>query len=416
MRILRNETDEFMDKLGDASRIGIMGGTFDPIHYGHLAMAEAARVRLLLDAVLFIPVGNPVFKQEQAVTDKELRYEMACLATASNPYFVVSRVELDRGGVTYTIDTVNELQRRFGPKTKFFFIVGADAFAQVFQWRDTKNLFKSLTFAVADRPGANRKQLQDAVKAARSQYKAKLKAVKGPSMDISSSAIRAISAKGGSIRYLTPEPVIGFIQDKGLYRSAANSDEILRKLRATQSEKRFAHTVSVAEEAKRLARLHGVSESKAYLAGILHDGAKGLTDGKLLDYAKRFRIGLDDVTAKRVSLLHAAIGAELAKRDYGVTDEDVLNAIRFHTTGRPGMSRLEKVIFVADYIDPTRVRFNGLEKVRACAEVDLDAAVILILQSKIAYNRDRPLHPLSKEALDYAEYHYEFTPDGKEDV
>ncbi len=135
------------------TRLGVMGGTFDPIHYGHLVTAEEALVQFALDSVLFVPTGRPWMKEHEVVSPPEDRYLMTVIATASNPLFRVSRMEVDRDGPTYTVDTLRGLKELYGEKTDLFFITGADAIVEILQWKDPQELFDLATFIAATRPG-----------------------------------------------------------------------------------------------------------------------------------------------------------------------------------------------------------------------------------------------------------------------
>jgi nicotinate-nucleotide adenylyltransferase len=273
------------------------------------------------------------------------------------------------------------------------------------RWREAGALFKLAAFVVAGRPGTDRKRLKEVITKTR-LMNGRIKMLDCPAVDISSSSLRGRAASGLPVRYLTPDNVAGFIEEKGLYlkdwRGAHTpADEILKILRTTQSAKRFEHTKSVASEARRLAVIHGADEESAYLAGILHDAARGLLDDKLLSKARRYGVEISGVAVKRPSLIHGLVGAEMARHEFGVKDQDVLNAVRYHTTGRPGMSKLEKVILVADYIEPARPDREDIAFVRAGAETDLDGAVTRALAAKIDFNKDNSLHPLSKQAYEY---------------
>ena len=138
---------------GQEFRLGIMGGTFDPIHYGHLVTAEQARESLDLDAVLFMPAGSPAFKLDKPVTPAEDRYAMTVLATAANPAFLASRFEIDRPGVTYTADTLHALRDFYPPQVKLYFITGADAIIDIVTWHDAERIAELATFIAATRPG-----------------------------------------------------------------------------------------------------------------------------------------------------------------------------------------------------------------------------------------------------------------------
>ena len=193
-----------------------MGGTFDPIHFGHLVTAEEALVQFNLDRVVFMPTGNPALKVREDVTLAEDRYLMSVLATASNPDFDVSRMEVDRPGLTYTVDTLRALRDSRGTSTQLFFITGADAVWEIVTWHDAEKVADLATFIGATRPGydldAARRAHEDAETRFRIEY------VEVPALAISSTDIRERVRAGRSIRYLTPEPVVAHIEKRGLYR------------------------------------------------------------------------------------------------------------------------------------------------------------------------------------------------------
>ena len=180
-------------------------------------------------------------------------------------------------------------------------------------------------------------------------------------------------------------------------------DTIRQKLQSSLSIWRYIHTIGVAKEAKKLAAHYGVDQDKAEAAALLHDCAKDYTDDMKRRFCKEYHVPIDEVMEKKIDLVHSFLGAEVAKREFGVEDDEILDAIRYHTTGKREMTPLSKIIFVADYIEPGRKAFEGLEKARELAYQDLDAAVKLILEDTIDYveKNGNPLHPLSLEALDY---------------
>ena len=182
-------------------------------------------------------------------------------------------------------------------------------------------------------------------------------------------------------------------------------DVIKEKLQSALSIDRYIHTLGVAEEAQKLAAVYGDAElvKKAEYAGLLHDCAKDYPDDMKKRFCKEYHVPVDDVMKKQLGLIHPFLGAEVAKREYGVEDEDIIGAIRWHTTGKPEMTVLEKIVFIADYIEPNRKSFDGLEKARKLAYEDLDKAMAYILESTIEYvkERNRALHPYSVEALEY---------------
>lgn len=195
-------------------RLGIMGGTFDPIHYGHLATAEAARERYGLERILFIPTGCPPHKEPGSVSNFWDRYMMVMLAVLSNPYFEVSRLEYDRGGVSYTIDTLIQLQEMYGKDTDFYFICGIDTMLSIFTWKRPHDLFALCRFIVAMRPGYDSKQLYDMLG---DVYRERVCVMEIPMLDISSTEIRERVKKGLSIKYLLPEAVEAYIYKNNVY-------------------------------------------------------------------------------------------------------------------------------------------------------------------------------------------------------
>ena len=198
-------------------RLGIMGGTFDPIHYGHLVTAERAREALDLDLVLFMPAGAPAFKLHQRVTSAEDRYAMTLLATATNPLFDASRFEIDRAGTTYTVDTLRALRAHYPDNVKLFFITGADAIMDILAWHDAEGLAALTTFIAATRPGYDIERAQEVVEASGIDFDVRY--IEIPALAISSTSIRELVRDGKSVRYLTATAVEGYIRKMGLYRA-----------------------------------------------------------------------------------------------------------------------------------------------------------------------------------------------------
>ncbi|TLM80497.1 MAG: nicotinate-nucleotide adenylyltransferase [Actinobacteria bacterium] len=193
-----------------------MGGTFDPIHFGHLVTAEEALVQFNLDSVVFMPTGTPVRKTHVRVSDAEDRYLMAVLATASNPDFTVSRMEIERPGPTYTVDTLEALREQYGHTADLFFITGADAVWEMLSWKDAGRYADLAVFIAATRPGydlaAARQAHADAASGVRIEF------MEVPSLAISSTDIRRRVAERRPVRYLLPESVAGYIAKMSLYR------------------------------------------------------------------------------------------------------------------------------------------------------------------------------------------------------
>jgi nicotinate-nucleotide adenylyltransferase len=191
-------------------RVGIMGGTFDPIHHGHLVAASEVADRFALDEVVFVPTGYPWQKGDVTVSSPEDRYLMTVIATASNPRFHVSRVDIDREGPTYTVDTLRDLHATYGPDTELFFITGADALSKILSWKDTETLFGLAHFVSVTRPGY---VLNDDHLPADTVSK-----ISVPALSISSTDCRRRVAEGQPVWYLVPDGVVQYIAKRRLYR------------------------------------------------------------------------------------------------------------------------------------------------------------------------------------------------------
>lgn len=199
-------------------RVGIMGGTFDPIHYGHLVAANIARAGFGLDRVIFVPAARPPHKEEWVVSDPEHRYLMTVLATVTNPWFVVSRLELDRPGPSYTIETISAFRGTLGPEVELFFITGADAIMELCTWKDSSELLGMCQFIAATRPGYPLAGLESLEARYNRGPSRRIFRLEVPGLAISSSDIRARVAAGEPITYLVPEPVEDYISKHRLYR------------------------------------------------------------------------------------------------------------------------------------------------------------------------------------------------------
>jgi nicotinate-nucleotide adenylyltransferase len=191
-----------------------MGGTFDPIHYGHLVTAEEALWQFSLDEVLFVPTGRPWMKRRPNVSPPEHRYLMTVIAVSSNPHFRVSRLELDREGPTYAVDTLRALKEEYGEKTELFFVSGADAILQIFGWKDPEEVLDLARFIAATRPGYDIARFE---REAPTRHP-NVEVMSVPALAISSTDIRRRVQEGSPIRYLLPEGVKTYIEKSGLYR------------------------------------------------------------------------------------------------------------------------------------------------------------------------------------------------------
>ena len=203
--------------MATVKKIGLMGGTFDPIHIGHLVTADAVRIEYHLDKVLFIPAGNPPHKQDSQVTPALHRYIMTAMATYSNPFFFVSAIEMERPGPSYTIDTIRQLHEQYGGQAKFYFITGADAVGDLPTWNNIDQVLDICDFVATTRPGCV-SVIDDVIRQFGTKGTERIHRLTTPELEISSTDIRDRIKKGRSIKYIVPESVENYIIKERLYQ------------------------------------------------------------------------------------------------------------------------------------------------------------------------------------------------------
>ena len=373
-------------------RIGILGGTLDPIHNGHIEIALAAMDVLGLDGVALMPSGDPPHKPR--VTDKHDRLEMARLAAAQHPGLYASDVEINRRGVTYTVDTLSALSVE-RPDVKWTYLIGADTLNTLESWREFGRVARLCDFAVINRPGCDVELAKLRAKAIMACYdtKVSLLPLSGPAL--SSTAIRARVAAGEDIAGEVPAPVADYIRDHGLYLCDYSEAQILDKLRGMITPRRFTHTLGVAQTAERLAPTCGVDPRRARLAGLLHDCAKSMPLEEMRKLVTEELPDLDAAELETRQILHAPAGMILARDMFGVRDASILSAIRKHTVGAGDMSPMDALIYVSDFIEPGREMFPGLEKARKLAEKDIYRAMLCCAELTARHLRahGQDIHP-----------------------
>ena len=378
-------------------RIGIFGGSFDPIHNGHLHLAEEARCMAKLDQVLFIPTWISPFKQDSDPASCQQRLDMVRIATSSNPSFAVSDMEIRREAVSYTADTLKRCREMMGEDTRLYFITGTDTFLTIEKWYHAEEILTQYSFIIGSRPGYREEDLIDVIERVRERYGTDVLKIEIPRLEISSSDIRDSIRIGKSVRYLLPDPLLHYIERHRLYLDPAavaslpgeeelpydqidhDIDEVIRgRLKAT----RLAHTYGVVETAVGMAEKFGADPRKARTCALFHDAFR--------------EVG---------NLAHGAVAADYMEEEFSITDEDMLNAVRFHTTGRKGMTVLEKILFLADAIEPNR-NYPGVDDLRAMAEYDLDKACLMSLTRTIEYvkSQGQELDPRTQEAAEDLRY------------
>lgn len=395
-------------------KIGIYGGTFNPPHLGHLAAARAAVAELGLDKLILIPAAVPPHKELPADTPSlEHRLEMVeLMADAMQlPKVVeVSTLELDRAGKSYTSDTLAQLHEQY-PEAELWLLMGTDMYLTLHQWHDPAAIMKLAGICAFGRAQKDGETLfAPQTEYLEKTYGAKIRIMSIPDLvEVSSTELREELAAGKGQKYLL-SAIYGYILRHQLYGTHADLKHLsLDDLRACSysmvKQKRVPHIGGVEEEAVRLARRWGADEDLARRAGILHDCTKYLELEPQLALCRKYGVELDELEKVAVKLLHSKTGACIAKYVYGQPQE-VYDAIFWHTTAKEDMTLLEKILYVADYIEPCR-DFDGVERLRELSYTDLDRALLLGVETTIEEMEERklPTHEKTLKARDWLRDH-----------
>ena len=394
-------------------RLGIYGGSFDPPHLGHLHAAAAAAGYLELDRLLLVPAGVPPHKELPAgAPDAERRAAMTALTAEQTELLSgipaqVSRMEIERAGKSYTADTVRALRGEY-PDAELWLLMGTDMFLTFQDWREPEEI---LSHAGICAFGRSEKDTEELLAAQRGELTRRFPMARITTMvlpnlvEVSSTQIRRSLPDGGGGDYLTPQ-VYGYILREHLYGTKLDLKRLtpgqlrpiaLSYLRA----KRVRHVLGVEEEAIRLAGKYGADVEKARIAALLHDCTKRLSPEEHYALCGKYGVPLDEVERAAPKLLHAKTGAAIARAVFGA-DSEVCDAILYHTTGRANMTVLEKVIYLADYIEPNR-GFDGVDALRAAVYEDIDKGLEMGLRMSIVELEERggPVHRNTREAHEY---------------
>lgn len=382
-------------------RIGIMGGTFNPIHQGHVAMAKAAIWAADLDRVLFIPDGQPPHKQ--GIAPAEDRWHMVCSAISEDKRLEPCRIELDREGTTYTLDTLTQLGKLY-PKASFFYIIGEDTLLQLKNWHCVGQVLPLCTFMICPRSGVAESAEISAERKRLSAMGGRFLTVEMETVDVSSTALRTALQTGA------PTPLLHYaVREYALIRGLYGGSEIpgtgewMMKLFRALTRKRFVHTLGVCCSARRLARKHGLDEQRTVIAALLHDCAKCMPLKEMQRIALEQHLTEDKSILASGALLHAVVGSWVAEHEYGVTDREILDAIACHTTGKPRMTHMDMAVYLADKIEPGRPDYPLLARIRKVADTSLEQAMLLSLAGTVGYVRQggKQLHPQTLHTLDW---------------
>ncbi len=389
-------------------KIGIYGGSFNPPHLGHLAAAKAAMAALELDRLVFIPAGVPPHKDlAPGSPDRAQRLEMTRIAADQLLMPASTEVwdtELHREGKSYTADTLEEAAARW-PGDELWLLMGTDMFLTLHLWAEPEKILALAGVCAFGRTEADGEEMFAPQREFLSRkFHAKIATISIPGLvDISSTRLRELLAQGKGRDFL-PEAVYGYILREKLYGTRADMKGLsLEDLRCVSYSmvyaKRLAHIRGCEEEAARLARRWGADEEWMRRAAILHDCTKYFTVRQHLEICERYGIALSPLERATDKLLHAKSGAALAKYIFGF--DGIYDAIFYHTTARAGMSLEEKILYVADYMEPCRA-FPEVGELRRLAYTDLDGAVGMgaSLSVQEMVQRNKELHHDTKAAYE----------------
>ena len=388
-------------------KIGIYGGTFNPPHLGHMEAARAAIAALELDKLILIPAAIPPHKQlPEETPEGEHRLAMTKLMadTMRLPKVVeVSAMELEREGKSYTVDTLKTIREQY-PDAELWLMMGTDMFLTLQHWYKPEEICKLAGICAFGRSEQDGEALFAPQREFLHQkYGAKITTITLPGLvEVSSTQVRDMLDRGEGEKYLAPA-VYGYILMNGLYDTQADLKHLdIPQLRACSYsmvlQKRVPHIRGTEEEAMRLAKHWGADVTIAQRAAILHDCTKYLELEPHLELCRKYGVELDELEQRAVKLLHSKTGACIAKYIFGEPDE-VYDAIFWHTTGKADMTLMEKILYMADYIEPNR-DFEGVEEMRRLAYTDLDKAMLTGIEMTIEDMRERgnPIHHNTQEA------------------
>ena len=379
-------------------RILIYGGSFNPPHLGHVDALRSAADALRPDRCVVIPAGIPPHKElsEGSPTGAE-RLAMCRLAFADIPNVEFSDMELLREGKSYTVDTLREISAA-EPHAELYFLVGTDMLECIETWYEFREVLALCTPLALARNDGEQEQLEQIAQRLRKEYDAKVLLIRKKPLPMASTDLReTLPLRQG--RDGLSEAVYSEIIRRRYYNAKPALDWLREQAYAMLNPSRVAHVQGCEQEAVRLAERWGEDLGEAAEAAILHDVTKKLSPGEQLGLCDEYDIPLDPMERAEPKLLHARTGAHLARDRFGVSDS-VFGAIQWHTTGRVGMTTLEKIIYLADFTEPTR-SFSGLERVRALTYEDLDQAMVeaLLLSMEEVSSHGTAPHPRSAETL-----------------
>ena len=377
-------------------RIALFGGTFDPIHNGHIELARKFAAQLSLDQVILMPTFQPPHKLKIDMAPAVDRLAMCRLACAPYKELTVSDLEINRRGASFTVVTLEQLKKQY-PDSELFLLTGADMFLTLGTWYRFADIARLATLCAAPRDEANADVLCAYAQELEKQG-ARCVVADFTLPALSSTDVRERLRNGETLTDEVPDEVAAYIATHQVYtenrRYMNQEEQYIDIIRGRLTPRRFEHSLAVAKQAEYLARKYGADPEKARVAGLLHDILKDTDGDSQLQILKDFDILLDAVEQKAPKLWHAHAGAVFLRHILGITDEEILRAVRYHTTARAGMSPLEVVLYLADFTSDDR-DYPDVDVMRELTERDVDEAMRYALTYTIEdlNAQGRPIHP-----------------------
>ena len=386
-------------------RIGIYGGTYNPPHVGHMRAAAHAIEALKLDRLLLIPNNIAPHKQmpEDAATAQQ-RMDMLRMSAKGLEKTEILDLELQRDGKSYTSDTVTQI-RKIYPEGELFLLMGTDMFLNFLTWHEYRTISDQVTLAVFYRGERGEQEAVCRQQERLEEMGIRVVRICNPVTAISSTDLRRMLIFGCADPYLCPG-VGDYIRAQGLYDTGRDYKNLpMNALEETVvkllKENRVVHVLGCRDAAVELARQYGENEVDAARAGLLHDITKALDGPLQLTLCSEYDILLSKFSQENPKTLHALTGSLVAEQVFG-ENQAVVTAIRYHTTGRPAMSRLEKILYLADYIEVNR-NFPGVDRLRAAAHRSLDEGMLMGLEMTLSQLREQK-RQISQNSIDAARY------------
>ena len=368
-------------------KTGVFGGSFNPPHLGHRRLAVSAADRLGLDRVIIMPAGVPPHKVPVAFAGAADRAEMCRLTFADDPRFEISTLEIERGNKSYTVDTLNELKKIY-PGDEFYLITGSDMLETFKQWYKWEEILSLAYVCTAVREKSAKLDYSGYT----AQQKKRFIPIDAEPVEISSTAIRNALASGSDVSQYLDGRVVDYIKINALY--ADRFPQYRRLVESNLDSARLNHSFGVSRAARKLALQYGANADKAELAGLLHDVMKNAPKEEQKSVIERGGHKLTAVELANSKVWHAMAGEAFLRLKTDIDDPEILSAVRRHTTGAAGMSLLDKIVYIADFISEER-DYPDVATVRALAAESLEKAIIYTTTYTIRdlAQKGLPIHP-----------------------